>query len=82
MSDKTEEHYRRLLHHLDISPEEFLMVGNSLKSDILPVVNIGAQAVYVPFHTTWIYEQNHSSDLKETDYIEIKELKEILQIIH
>lgn len=82
MSDKTEEHYRRLLHHLDIRPEEFLMVGNSLKSDILPVVNIGAHAVYVPFHTTWVYEQNHGGDLKETDYIEIKELKDILQIIH
>jgi putative hydrolase of the HAD superfamily len=82
MSDKTEEHYRRLLHHLDIRADEFLMVGNSLKSDVLPVVNIGARAVYVPFHTTWVYEQNHGGDLNETDYIEIKSLKEILQIIH
>lgn len=81
MSGKTEEQYLRLLHHLDIRPEEFLMVGNSLKSDILPVVNIGAQAVYVPFHTTWVYEQNHGGDLSVVDYTELKEIREILEII-
>jgi putative hydrolase of the HAD superfamily len=56
MSDKKEDNYEKLLAHLDIQPEEFLMVGNSLKSDILPVLNIGASAVHIPFHTTWIHE--------------------------
>lgn len=41
MSDKTEKHYRRLLHHLDVHPGEFLMVGNSLRSDVLPVLTLG-----------------------------------------
>jgi len=81
MSDKTEEHYRRLLHHLDILPGEFLMVGNSLKSDVLPVVKIGAKAVYAPFHTTWVYEQNHGGNLSATDYIEIGKIIDILKII-
>jgi putative hydrolase of the HAD superfamily len=56
MSDKKESNYEKLLAHLNIQPEQFLMVGNSLKSDILPVLNIGASAVHIPFHTTWIHE--------------------------
>ncbi len=56
VSDKTEKQYRKLVRHLDISEEEFLMVGNSLKSDIIPVLNIGAHAFHIPFHTTWEHE--------------------------
>jgi len=56
VSDKTEKQYQRLIQHLDIKETEFLMVGNSLKSDILPVLNIGAHAFHIPFHTTWIHE--------------------------
>ncbi|MCF8231003.1 MAG: HAD family hydrolase [Bacteroidales bacterium] len=56
MSDKQEKDYANLLSHLDIRAEEFLMVGNSIKSDILPVLNIGAHAVHVPYHTTWVHE--------------------------
>lgn len=52
MSDKHENNYRKLLSHLDIQPSEFLMVGNSVKSDILPVINIGAKAIHVPFEIT------------------------------
>jgi len=57
LSDKKEDNYSRLLNHLDIKPSEFLMVGNSLKSDVLPLVNIKAHAVHVPFHTTWAHEE-------------------------
>ncbi len=56
VSDKTEKEYGKLISHLDIKVEEFLMVGNSLKSDILPVLNIGAHAFHIPFHTTWEHE--------------------------
>lgn len=52
LSDKKEANYSKLLNHLDIKPSEFLMIGNSLKSDILPLVNIKAHAIHVPFHTT------------------------------
>lgn len=57
MSDKKESNYRKLLDHLDLPPEEFLMVGNSEKSDILPILNIGSKAVHIPFSTTWEHEQ-------------------------
>ena len=57
LSDKKEKNYSDLLEHLQISPSEFLMIGNSLKSDVLPLVEIGARAIHVPFHTTWEHEE-------------------------
>ncbi|MBE15452.1 MAG: HAD family hydrolase [Cytophagaceae bacterium] len=57
MSDKQPKNYKELIAHLDIAPEQFLMVGNSLKSDIIPVLEIGGTAFHIPFHTTWIHEQ-------------------------
>ena len=56
MSDKQDADYLKLIRHLDIQPEEFLMIGNSLKSDILPVLNIGGHGIHIPYHTTWAHE--------------------------
>jgi len=56
VSHKTEETYRALLARHKLRPERFLMVGNSLRSDILPVVAVGSQAVYIPYHLTWAHE--------------------------
>lgn len=56
VSGKTPGHYRKLVQHLDIKPSEFLMIGNSLRSDVLPVLEIGAYGFHVPFRTTWIHE--------------------------
>ena len=57
MSDKQPKNYQKLINHLAIPPTEFLMVGNSLKSDILPVLAIGSYAIHIPFHTTWEHEK-------------------------
>ena len=57
MSDKTELDYEKMLGRLDCKPTDFLMIGNSLKSDVLPVLNIGGHAIHIPYHTTWEYEQ-------------------------
>ncbi|GGW32951.1 HAD family hydrolase [Arenibacter certesii] len=57
LSDKKEINYKNLLEHLRIPVSEFLMVGNSLKSDVLPIINIGAKAIHIPFHTTWQHEE-------------------------
>ncbi|EHQ28816.1 HAD family hydrolase [Mucilaginibacter paludis] len=56
MSEKAEDDYLKLIKRLDIKPEEFLMIGNSLKSDILPVIKIGGHGIHIPFHTTWAHE--------------------------
>ena len=57
MSDKQESDYLKLIRHLDIRPDQFLMIGNSLKSDVMPVLSIGGYAAHVPFHTTWAHEK-------------------------
>ena len=80
LSDKKEENYKHLLEHLQIDFEEFLMIGNSLKSDVLPLLNIGANAVHVPFHTTWQHEEVKVEDDKY-DYLKISKLSDILQYL-
>jgi putative hydrolase of the HAD superfamily len=57
MSEKRASDYKKLIGHLDIQPNELVMIGNSLKSDILPVLELGGYGIHVPFHTTWIHEQ-------------------------
>jgi putative hydrolase of the HAD superfamily len=56
LSDKTVDTYRSLLKRRGIEPREFVMVGNSLRSDIAPVVALGARAVHIPYHVTWHHE--------------------------
>ena len=77
LSEKKEENYKNLLDHLEIPIKEFLMIGNSLKSDVLPIINLGAKAIHVPFHTTWAHEEvpieeqtnNHLTVSKITDIL-------------
>lgn len=57
MSEKRVGDYEKLIRHLDVPPSEFLMMGNSLKSDILPVLELGGHGIHIPFHITWIHEQ-------------------------
>ncbi|MFZ9672844.1 MAG: HAD family hydrolase [Flavobacteriaceae bacterium] len=79
LSDKQPINYKRLLDHLDIDPKNFLMVGNSIKSDILPVLQIGAQAIHIPFHTTWQHEiVNPSAD---DTFITMDQMLDILTLI-
>ena len=57
MSDKKVSDYAKLLKHLDCKPEHFLMIGNSIKSDVMPILELGGYAIHVPYHTTWAYEK-------------------------
>lgn len=56
VSDKQEQQYTDLCKTLGIKPKELLMVGNSLKSDVLPALNIGAYAVHIPYEVMWQHE--------------------------
>ena len=76
-SDKTETEFQQLCEHLDILPHQLLMVGNSLKSDIAPALNIGAWAIHIPFHVTWQLE--HSEDIEHERLIKITHFNEILK---
>ncbi|MCC1485539.1 HAD family hydrolase [Winogradskyella immobilis] len=77
LSDKKAINYKKLLSHLDIKPEVFLMVGNSLKSDILPLVEIGSKAIHIPFHTTWQHETVSENSVSTSDYLTLKTIKDI-----
>ena len=81
LSDKKEANYSKLLNHLDIKPSEFLMIGNSLKSDILPLINIKASAIHVPFHTTWLHEQVDVNVNQSKQYKTIKSLLDLPKLL-
>lgn len=80
LSDKKEDNYKHLLDHLEINVNEFLMIGNSLKSDVLPILNIGARAVHVPFHTTWVHEQVAMEE-QFNNHLTINTLSDILKYL-
>ena len=82
LSDKKATNYSKLLNHLDINPSEFLMIGNSLKSDVLPLVNIKAHAIHVPFHTTWAHEQVTEQETNGKAYKTIKSLKDLIKLLN
>jgi putative hydrolase of the HAD superfamily len=77
MSDKQDADYIKLIKHLDIQPAEFLMIGNSIKSDVLPVLAIGGHAVHVPYHTTWAHEQV-SHQVEHANFKQVQKITEIL----
>ena len=56
VSEKDPQTYRRLFGEFAVAPSEFMMIGNSLKSDIEPILAIGGWGVHVPYHTTWAHE--------------------------
>jgi len=56
VAEKDERAYRRVLSAVGVAPPSFAMVGNSVRSDVLPVLGVGARAVHVPYPITWALE--------------------------
>lgn len=80
MSEKGEADFRKLIKHLDILPENFLMIGNSLKSDVLPVLNIGGHAIHIPYHVTWGHEKIEY-EVNHNNFRQVTSIREILQYL-
>jgi len=80
MADKQKLNYQKLLTRLEIIPEEFFMIGNSLKSDILPVLEIGGYAVHIPFHTTWEHEKI-SHTIEHHNFKTIDKISDVLPLL-
>jgi putative hydrolase of the HAD superfamily len=74
VSDKEASTYSAILQRYEVSPSKFLMVGNSLRSDILPVIELGAWAVYVPNELTWTYENINLPDNPSSRYYQVDHL--------
>jgi putative hydrolase of the HAD superfamily len=81
MSDKKEENYRTLLRRIGVKPEEFMMVGNSLKSDVLPVLKLGAWGVHVPYHTTWVHEKTDEDPHQWERFVALEKLTDLLEVL-
>ena len=73
VSDKNTETYEKILSRHEIIASRFIMIGNSMRSDIVPIVQIGGQAVHIPYYSTWDHEQKHP-------YIDPKNFKQLKHI--
>jgi len=80
MSDKKPKDYLKLIKHLEIEPKELLMIGNSLKSDVLPLLEVGAAAIHVPFHTTWMHEEVSEKEKSASIYKTVLNIKEVITL--
>ena len=74
VTEKTADVYRTLLAKHRIAPERFVMIGNSLRSDVLPVVSLGAHAVYIPYHITWAHETVPMHSEEGEGYVELEHI--------
>ena len=81
VGEKTTPVYRRLIERHRIDPARFLMVGNSLRSDILPVLELGGQAVYIPYANTWAHEHNVEHFSTRDGYYELEHLGQLPELI-
>jgi putative hydrolase of the HAD superfamily len=77
LSDKNVDSYRKVLSRRGIDAGEFVMVGNSLRSDVVPVVELGARAVHIPYHVTWQHEQVDEDSVPAQGWHRIQSLREL-----
>jgi putative hydrolase of the HAD superfamily len=80
MSDKKELDYEKMLGRLDTKPEGFIMIGNSLKSDVLPVLNIGGHGYHIAYHTTWEYEKI-DFEIEHDNFKSLEKISDVLPIL-
>jgi putative hydrolase of the HAD superfamily len=81
VSDKTPKSYARIFDRHNILPERFLMVGNSMRSDILPVLSLGSKAVYIPHPLTWTHEQASPIEAGKDGYFELENISQLPELI-
>jgi putative hydrolase of the HAD superfamily len=80
VKEKDDEVYRRILSRYGIEKEKFAMVGNALKSDILPVLRLGATAVHIPYHTTWAREIVAEDELENYSFVQLKGMRGLAEL--
>ena len=81
LSDKTVDTYRTVISRRGVEPDEFVMVGNSLRSDILPVVRLGGRAVHIPYHLTWRHEQVDEDALPSDGWHRLERIGELGRLL-
>lgn len=81
VSRKDRATYQAILDRHGLSPTEFAMVGNSLRSDILPVAEMGALAIHVPYESTWAHESVADERLRGVDYATAAAISEVPELL-
>jgi putative hydrolase of the HAD superfamily len=81
VSEKNVDSYRRILERRGIKPEEFVMVGNSPRSDIAPVLELGARAVHIPYHLTWHHEHVPEESLPREGWYRIDSISQLSRVL-
>ena len=82
VSEKDAGTYTRVMARYAVEPRRFVMVGNSLRSDILPAIEAGAHAVYVPYEMSWIHERVPPEALAHVHYHEIAHMRELPTLLN
>ncbi|MCG3162000.1 MAG: hypothetical protein JMDDDDMK_03228 [Acidobacteria bacterium] len=78
---KIRETYQSITAKHKINPERFLMIGNSIRSDILPVIEIGGRAIHIPYETTWEHEVVPEEELAGREFVRLAHIRELLTLI-
>src|SRR6266511_4355960 len=79
---KIRETYQSIVARHEISPDRFLMVGNSIRSDVLPVIEMGGRAVHIPYETTWEHEIVPEEELAGREFIRLAHIRELPALIY
>ncbi len=74
---KTTETYENILSKQNVLAENFMMVGNSLKSDVIPVVQIGGTGVHIPYETTWAHEVADAREIENHHFIHLEDIQKL-----
>ncbi len=81
LSEKNVDSYGAIFKRRGIAPEEFLMVGNSLRSDVVPVVTLGARAVHIPYEVTWHHEHVPEDEMPDEGWSRIASIAELPAVL-
>jgi putative hydrolase of the HAD superfamily len=81
VSEKNADTYRRVMAAVDVAPDGFLMIGNSVRSDVLPVVELGAHAAHLPYVYTWELEVVPDADAARQGFHELSSIRELPALI-
>jgi putative hydrolase of the HAD superfamily len=81
VSEKDVDTYRRIIGELGVEPARFLMIGNSVRSDVLPVVELGGHAVHLPYTYTWAHEEVRGVDATNGGYHELGSIRDLPALV-
>jgi putative hydrolase of the HAD superfamily len=81
VSEKNAGSYRGILTRRGITADEFVMVGNSLRSDVVPVLELGARAVHIPYHVTWHHEHVPEESLPKTGWYRLESIAGLSRLL-